>query len=30
MDVVNFYDERFGMGFTPDQKQDLVSFLNAL
>ena len=30
MDVVNFYDERFGMGFTPDQKQDLVNFLNAL
>jgi len=30
MDVVNFYDERFGIGFTSDQKQDLVNFLNAL
>jgi cytochrome c peroxidase len=30
MDVVNFYDERFSIGFTSDQKQDLVNFLNAL
>jgi cytochrome c peroxidase len=30
MDVVNFYDERFAIGFTSDQKQDLVDFLNAL
>jgi cytochrome c peroxidase len=30
MDVVNFYDLRFGIGFTSDQKQDLVNFLNAL
>jgi cytochrome c peroxidase len=30
MDVVNFYDERFGIGFTSDEKQDLVNFLNAL
>ena len=30
MDVVNFYDERFGIGFTSNQKQDLVNFLNAL
>jgi cytochrome c peroxidase len=30
MDVVNFYDQRFGIGFTSDQKQDLVNFLNAL
>jgi cytochrome c peroxidase len=30
MDVVNFYDERFGIGFTSDQRQDLVNFLNAL
>jgi len=30
MDVVNFYDERFGIGFTSDQKQDLANFLNAL
>jgi hypothetical protein len=29
-DVVNFYDERFNIGFTPQQKQDLVNFLNAL
>jgi cytochrome c peroxidase len=30
MDVVNFYDLRFGMGFTSQQKEDLVHFLNAL
>jgi hypothetical protein len=30
MDVVNFYDERFGIGFTARQKSDLVNFLNAL
>jgi cytochrome c peroxidase len=30
MDVVNFYDQRFGIGFTAQQKQDLVNFLNAL
>jgi cytochrome c peroxidase len=30
MDVVNFYDQRFGIGFTDQQKQDLVHFLNAL
>jgi cytochrome c peroxidase len=30
MDVVNFYDERFGIGFTSHQKEDLVNFLNAL
>src|SRR5262249_11152501 len=30
MDVVNFYDQRFGLKFTDDQKQDLVNFLNAL
>jgi cytochrome c peroxidase len=30
MDVVNFYDQRFGIGFTDQQKQDLVNFLNAL
>jgi len=27
---VNFYDQRFGIGFTTQQKQDLVNFLNAL
>ncbi|HEY7301442.1 MAG TPA: hypothetical protein VH684_26425 [Xanthobacteraceae bacterium] len=30
MDVVNFYDRRFNIGFTDQQKQDLVNFLNAL
>jgi cytochrome c peroxidase len=29
-DVVNFYDQRFGIGFTERQKVDLVNFLNAL
>jgi hypothetical protein len=30
MDVVNFYDRRFNFGFTDGQKQNLVSFLEAL
>jgi cytochrome c peroxidase len=30
MDVVNFYDQRFSIGFTQQQKQDLVNFLNTL
>ncbi len=30
MDVVNFYDQRFGIGLTERQKQDLVNFLNTL
>jgi cytochrome c peroxidase len=30
LDVVNFYDQRFGIGFTETQKEDLVNFLNAL
>ena len=30
MDVVNFYDQRFSIGFTDQQKQDLVNFLNTL
>lgn len=30
MTVVKFYDERFQMGLTPQQKDDLVAFLNAL
>jgi hypothetical protein len=30
MDAVNFYDQRFGIGFTDQQKQDLVNFLNTL
>ena len=29
-DVVNFYDQRFGIGFTDQQKKDLVNFLNTL
>lgn len=29
-DVVNFYDQRFNIGFTQQQKQDLVNFLNTL
>lgn len=30
MDVVNFYDLRFGMGFTAQEKNDLVAFLRTL
>jgi cytochrome c peroxidase len=30
LDVVNFYDTRFGIGFTDEQKADLVSFLETL
>lgn len=30
LDVVNFYDQRFGIGFTEQQKEDLVNFLNTL
>lgn len=30
MDVVNFYDQRFHIGFTDREKEDLVNFLNAL
>lgn len=30
LDVLNFYDQRFGIGFTDQQKTDLVNFLNAL
>src|SRR5215467_5671006 len=30
LDVVNFYDQRFNIGFTDRQKNDLVNFLNAL
>ncbi|HWB53150.1 MAG TPA: hypothetical protein VG722_03125 [Tepidisphaeraceae bacterium] len=29
-DVVNFYDRRFNIGFTKQQKQDLANFLNTL
>ena len=30
LDAMNFYDQRFGIGFTVEQKEDLVNFLNAL
>jgi hypothetical protein len=30
MKVVNFYDTRFGIGFTPQEKADLVAFLRSL
>jgi cytochrome c peroxidase len=30
LDVVNFYDQRFGLKFTDQQKQDLANFLNTL
>ena len=30
MDVLDFYDLRFGIGFTPQEKADLVAFLSAL
>ena len=30
LDVVNFYDQRFAIGFTDQQKTDLVNFLNSL
>jgi cytochrome c peroxidase len=30
MDVVNFYDTRFSIGFTDQEKADLVAFLNSL
>ncbi len=30
MDAVNFYDQRFGVGFTTQEKSDLVAFLNTL
>jgi cytochrome c peroxidase len=29
-DVVEFYDQRFNIGFTPKEKADLVNFLNTL
>jgi len=30
LDAVNFYDQRFTIGFTDQQKEDLVNFLNTL
>jgi hypothetical protein len=29
-EVVDFYNQRFSIGLTPDEKKDLVAFLNAL
>jgi len=29
-DVVNFYDQRFGIGLTDQEKADLVAFLKTL
>jgi cytochrome c peroxidase len=29
-DVVNFYDQRFGIGFTDQEKSDLIAFLGTL
>ncbi|MGZ6227354.1 MAG: c-type cytochrome [Candidatus Binataceae bacterium] len=29
-DVVNFYDQRFGVGFTDQEKEDLIAFLLTL
>jgi cytochrome c peroxidase len=29
-DVVDFYDQRFDIGFTDDEKRDLIAFLDAL
>ena len=30
LEVINFYDQRFGMLLSPEEKVDLVAFLNAL
>ena len=30
LDVVNFYDQRFNMGLTDQEKADLVAFMNTL
>ncbi|MGH6813734.1 MAG: hypothetical protein ACREDM_15810, partial [Methylocella sp.] len=30
LDVVNFFDQRFKIGFTDQQKEDLVNFLKTL
>jgi cytochrome c peroxidase len=29
-ELVNFYNQRFQMGLTEEQKQDLIAFLNSL
>jgi cytochrome c peroxidase len=30
LDAVNFYDQRFNIGFTEEDKRDLVAFLRTL
>jgi hypothetical protein len=30
MDVVNFYNDRFQVGLTAEEKEDLVAFLRTL
>jgi cytochrome c peroxidase len=30
IDAINFYDQRFNVGFTAQEKSDLVAFLNSL
>jgi len=30
LDVVNFYDERFNIGFTEQDRRDLAAFLQTL
>ena len=30
LDVVNFYDQRFGIGFTEQDRRDLAAFLQTL
>jgi hypothetical protein len=30
LDIVNFYDTRFNIGFTAEEKSDLVAFLGSL
>jgi hypothetical protein len=30
MDVVNFYNDRFQVGLTAEEKEDLVAFLGTL
>jgi cytochrome c peroxidase len=29
-DVIDFYNKRFNVGFTPQEKSDLIAFLSAL
>jgi cytochrome c peroxidase len=29
-DVIDFYNKRFNIGFTPQEREDLIAFLNTL